>query len=94
VPNSTRGWLYVRGDQSVRIVLHRAAVTIYGPGELCAAHEYKDSMTAMLEHSAFERELVADGWSLELMTTERRSGVERRSSPRGSDRRRDLRLVR
>jgi hypothetical protein len=93
VPNTTRVWLYVRSTQSVRIVLNGPVLTIYGPGDLQTRHEYADSITAMLEHSAFEKDLVADGWSLEQLTTERRSGIERRSTARGADRRRDLRLV-
>jgi hypothetical protein len=39
-----------------------------------------------------EQQLVRDGWSLEQMTTERRSGADRRMAAR-SDRRRDLRLI-
>jgi hypothetical protein len=75
-------------------VLHGGTLAVYGPGDLGSRHEYADSVAAMLEHSALEKDLVADGWSLEQMTTERRSGVERRSTPRATERRRALRLVR
>jgi hypothetical protein len=66
----------------------------YGPGALFRRHECGDVAAATLEHSRMEQELVHDGWSLEQMTTERRSGLERRHATRGSDRRRSLKLVR
>ena len=92
MPNTTRAWLYVRGDQSVRIVVDKGSIAVFGPGAAFRRHELADTMTAMLEHATIEQELVRDGWSLEQMTTERRSGHERRqTAPR--ERRRGLRLV-
>ena len=90
--DTTRAWLYVRGDQSLRIVTMGGSCTVYGPGDLFRQHAYDDVAAAMLEQSRLEQELVRDGWSLERMTTERRSGADRRRSAR-SDRRRGLRLV-
>jgi hypothetical protein len=93
VTHDTRAWLYVRGDQSVRIVMDAGSLAVYGPGELFRSHRYHDDAAATLEHSVIEQQLVRDGWSLERMTTERRSGADRRKSERRSDRRRAVRLI-
>ncbi len=68
------------------------SLAVYGPGTLFRRHSYDDDAAAMLEHSTLEQQLVRDGWSLERMTTERRSGADRRKAGR-SDRRPGLRLV-
>jgi hypothetical protein len=82
----------VRGGRSVRIVVDRGSIAVFGPGDEFRRHEFADTMTAMLEHATIEQQLVSDGWSLEQMTTERRSGADRRqSAPR--ERRRGFRLV-
>ena len=92
MPNTTRAWLYVRGERSVRIVVDKGSIAVFGPGDDFRRHEFADTMTAMLEHASIEQELVREGWSLEQMTTERRSGRDRRQgAPR--ERRRGLRLV-
>jgi hypothetical protein len=93
VPNTTRVWLYVRGDQSVRIVMDEGSLVIYGPGDSLRREAYGDGAAATLEHSKLEQQLVQDGWSLERMSTERRSGADRRRSSRSTDRRQSLRLV-
>jgi hypothetical protein len=93
VASSTTAWLYVRGDQTVRIVMDRGSLAVYGPGDLFRHHSHDDDAVAMLEQSVLEQQLVRDGWSLERMTTERRSGADRRKQVRAHDRRRGLRLV-
>jgi len=90
---TARAWLYVRGNESIRIVVEDGSIDIAGPGAQRRRHECADDCDALLEHSALEQQLVRDGWSLERMITERRSGRERRSNTRGQDRRRGLRLV-
>ena len=85
-------WLYIRGNRSVRIEICDASLLVYGPGDQFRRHDYGDDVTARLEHSSLEQELVRDGWSLERMTMERRSGTDRRARTRGRDRR-GLRLV-
>ena len=90
--HNTRAWLYVRGDQSVRIFMDGGSLAVYGPGELFRSHCCEDDAAATLEHSIIEQQLVRDGWSLERMTTERRSGDEQRKNAR-PDRRRPLRLI-
>lgn len=65
---------------------------VYGPGELFRREQYGDDAAATLRHLTLEQQLVGDGWSLERMTTERRTGSDRRKSVR-TDRRRGLRLI-
>ena len=90
--DTTRAWLYVRGDRSVRVVMERGSLTVHGPGPSFRRHDYDDVAAATLEHSTLEQELVREGWSLEQLTTERRSGRERRGTI-AVERRRGLRLV-
>ena len=93
MPNSTRAWLYVRGTRSIRIVMDKGSLAIHGPGPLVRRQQFPDSVGATLEHTQLEQQLVVEGWSLEQMVTERRSGHDRRAVSRGPDRRNGLRLV-
>jgi hypothetical protein len=68
------------------------SLAVYGPGDLFRHQRYDDDVSATLEHSILEQQLVGDGWSLERMTTERRTGNDRRKTVR-ADRRRGLRLI-
>jgi hypothetical protein len=91
----SRAWLYVRGRESVRIVIDGTGVSVYGPGTHFSHSQFREEMDATLHHAALEEALVLEGFTLERLTTERRSGTDRRASTRGRDRRRPtLRLVR
>ena len=87
-------WLFVRGEQSVRVIRAstpegRARLLVYGPGNTQITHEFQDAVTCTQRESELERELVNDGFTLEQFT-DRRSGLERRTLPRGTaDRRRE-----
>jgi hypothetical protein len=86
-------WLFVRGGESVRVIRAstpegRARLLIYGPGNTQATHEFQDAVTCTERESQLERELVADGFTLEQFS-DRRSGLDRRTVPRGADRRRE-----
>jgi hypothetical protein len=87
-------WLFVRGDESVRVIRAatpegRARLLVYGPGNSQTTHEFQDAVTCTQRESELERELVHSGFTLEQFT-DRRSGTERRTAPRGtSDRRRE-----
>ena len=88
-------WLFVRGGESVRVIRAatpegRARLQVYGPGNTQATHEFQDAVTCTERESELERELVADGFTLEQFT-DRRSGLDRRSIARGgSERRREF----
>lgn len=90
---STKAWLYVRGTESVRVVLEAASLLVYGPGPRFSCSRFPDATGAMLHHAQLQRELLADGFTQESTVTDRRSGGDRRSQSRGSDRRQILRLV-
>ena len=86
-------WLFIRAGESVRVILAatpegRARLLIYGPGNTQATHEFADGIACTQREAEIERELVADGFTLEQFT-DRRSGLDRRSVPRGIERRRD-----
>jgi len=88
-------WLFVRGDESVRVIRAatpegRARLLVYGPGNTHASHEFHDGASCAAREAEMERALVADGFVLEQFT-DRRRGFDRRSLSRPSlvDRRRD-----
>ena len=86
-------WLFVRASESVRLIRAatpegRARLLVYGPGNTQAVHEFQDPAECSTRESEMEQQLVAEGYALEQFT-DRRSGEERRTAPRGSDRRRD-----
>ena len=86
-------WLFVRGNDSVRVIRAatpegRARLLIYGPGNSNTTHEFDNVVSCTTYEAALEKELVADGFTLDQFT-DRRSGMERRSTPRGGERRRE-----
>lgn len=86
-------WLFIRGGESVRVIRAatpegRARLLVYGPGNTHATHEFVDGIACTEREAEIERELVSDGFTLEQFT-DRRSGLDRRSVPRGIERRRD-----
>jgi len=86
-PADTRAWLFVRGSESVRIVIDGTSVGVYGPGGRFSHSRFGEAMDATLHQAAVEQVLVQDGWSLEHFTSERRThaedvvDVERRHAP-------------
>jgi hypothetical protein len=85
-------WLFTRGTKSVRIVRastkSRMFLHVYGPDTQSERKEFDDVLACMRYQSEIERGLVSEGFSLDRFMAERRSGSDRRCSPRGSDRRR------
>ncbi len=86
-------WLFIRDVESVRVIRAatpegRARLLVYGPGNKQATHEFQDGVTCTHMEAELERQLVADGYTLEQFT-DRRGGLDRRSVPRGVERRRD-----
>ena len=87
-------WLFVRGADSVRVIRAatpegRARLLIFGPGNTHTTQEFDNVVACTTYEAALEKELVADGFTLEQFT-DRRTGADRRTAPRGgSDRRRD-----
>jgi len=80
-------WLFTRGAQSVRIV--RAATLngevhlhVHGPGAARQSHVFQDVMECMHYQSDLERRLVAQGFSLERFTSDRRSAPRRPGTQR------------
>src|SRR5262245_59918300 len=74
--SDTRAWLFVRGSESVRIVIDGTSVGVYGPGGRFRHDRFGEAMDATLHQAAVEQSLVLDGWTLEQFTTDRRTNVE------------------
>lgn len=89
---TTRAWLFVRGPESVRIVIDGGEVTVYGPSGRFSHLRFGEELEATLHQAAVEQTLVLDGWTLEQMTTERRSELPP-DAPRPAERPGALRLV-
>jgi CheY-like chemotaxis protein len=81
-------WLYVRGDQSVRLVRdpgkHRVArLLVLGPGSTTAEFFEKNPTDCSTRRSAIERRLLSEGYTkLPLYFGDRRDGGDRRSPRR------------
>src|SRR5262245_12151596 len=73
--DDTRAWLFVRGAESVRIVIDGTSVGVYGPGTSFSHSRFGEAMDATLHQAAVERSLVMDGWTLEQFTTDRRTSA-------------------
>jgi hypothetical protein len=86
-------WLFTRDQDSIYIQLERPGdgwrLVLHGPGEAWKAYDFSDTEALITFHESFERDLVAAGFHLQAVA-ERRSGDDRRSSPRTAarDRRR------
>jgi DNA-binding response OmpR family regulator len=87
-PHQT-AWLFSRGDQSVRIVRvvekgRPFRLLVYGPGRSEAIFEDDDVIGITGRQAAIERTLIAEGYQqVQLFLAERRSGDDRRGTPRG-----------
>lgn len=90
-PETTRAWLFVKGPQSIRIVVEGPSLAVYGPGRRVSHSQFGEEMDATLQQAAVERSLVRQGWTLEQLTTERRGSDA--SAPPPIERRRTFRLV-
>jgi hypothetical protein len=89
-----RAWLFVRGPETIRIVIDGTSVAVYGPGIGVDPRTFGDDMDATLYQAELERALVVNGWTLEQLTTERRSHQPDIPAPRPHERRLStLRLV-
>jgi hypothetical protein len=88
---TTRAWLYVRGPESVRILIDGTSVDVHGPGNRVSRSTFSEEMDATLHQADLEQALVLGGWTLEQLTTERRAGGPQAAPDRPE--RRNLRLV-
>lgn len=91
-----RAWLFVRGEESVRVVREsggegRLQLAVLGPGTARAVFYDTDALGCAIRQTAIERTLLAEGYEkLPLFFADRRSGSDRRLIPRAAppDRRR------
>jgi hypothetical protein len=86
-------WLFAHGSDSVRMIRAatpegHARLLVYGPGNTQDVYEFQDAAACSAHESAIEQRLVAEGFTLDQFT-DRRDGEERRTAPRGPDRRRE-----
>jgi hypothetical protein len=92
-------WLFTRGSESVRIIRVGMAtggqyLLVNGPGTEMNVHHTEDAMECVRHQSELERRLVGKGFRLERFASgDRRRCSDRRTSPRGPDRRAPLARV-
>ena len=85
-------WLFTRDSDSIRVerisLLRRGLrLIVSGPGSARNMQEFDDESECTSHQSMFERRLRALGFHLESFSDRRRHG-DRRSVPRGPERRR------
>jgi len=66
---------------------------VYGPGALVRHRTFGEAMDATLHQADVEQALVLDGWTLEQLTTERRSAGRETSTSTRPERISTLRIV-
>lgn len=85
--------LFTRGTESIRLIRITRAdgparLLVHGPGSARATHVHENAIQCLWFQTDIERGLVAQGYQLvRAAAAERRSGRERRTSVRGTDRR-------
>lgn len=81
-------WLFVRGPESIRVVRPAAMVlNINGPGRARSERKFDGEAEVQAYQMKLAEEFSAAGFVLVGENHDRRSGTERRSMPRGIDRR-------
>jgi hypothetical protein len=91
--NDTTAWVYVRAHETVTIVKRGAEVAVYGPGPDFSHSRFVDVLDALVHQSQLEDALVRAGWTLERLTTERRSAPLRPAARQDAGPSERLRLV-
>jgi hypothetical protein len=84
-------WLFVKGDQSIRVVrpLATTALSVSGPGRARAQYAFDGEAAVQAYQMELAEQFSAAGWILIGENHDRRSGRDRRQSARGTkDRRR------
>lgn len=85
----TSGWLYTRGQQSVRFVreetAHRCRLSLYGPETESVTHDFENVAACMNRQAEIEQGLLAAGYQLAQSASDRR---HEHGSWQGSDHRR------
>jgi hypothetical protein len=82
---SPASWLFVRGRESIRVVLSDEwMLLVSGPGSKRWSYTFKSDEERTEFQRSLEGRLRVQGWVLEGYETERRLGGERRVRRRGA----------
>ena len=75
-PLPLEAWLFVHGEDSIRIVKHPTGTTlrVYGPGLLQESHEFKSTVSHDAFRQSYEERLLRSGWVL-LNVSDRRTSA-------------------
>jgi hypothetical protein len=73
-------WLYLRGDDAVRIVVQGPSITVHGPGMRVRRACFPDDLDAALYQASVEQALVAGGWLLDQRCDHRDAAIPALSS--------------
>jgi CheY-like chemotaxis protein len=76
-------WLFVRGDESVRIARRgELELTVWSPGGKRNAYRFRSDLELSMFQADCEQRLVYTGFTFEAFRDERRRGTDRRGSDR------------
>lgn len=88
---SPRSWLFVRANESVRVVRYgygMVVISVEGPGPAKTLHGFEDQCRAQEFLVSLQEKLQADFWTFRGADVDRRIGRDRRATPRTSAERR------
>ena len=77
-------WLFVKGDQSVRVVRPPAVtvLNVSGPGHARARYSFNEETAMQAYQIELAEQFSTAGWVLVGENVDRRSGLERRTAAR------------
>jgi hypothetical protein len=87
-------WLFVRGDDTIRVKLSSSGLTVAVSGPRYEARLFRFADTATSDEflRLYEQHLISDGWGLQGFV-ERRSTHGTAAFPKGLDRRRSIEVT-
>jgi hypothetical protein len=91
---SLASWLFIRGSESIWIERPFGfTLIIAGPGSRSEQRDFRDDKELDAFQVALAERLAAEGWFLWAHDVDRRSGTDRRGTPRSTSDRRRLATV-
>jgi hypothetical protein len=74
--NGKEGRLFVRGDESVRIITQNRTLSlnVFGPGRVQKIHEFSSTAALAEFLDSFEQQMLSNGWMLSDVSDRRKVG--------------------
>ena len=72
--HSPRAWLFVRGEESIRLTTSpTGTLLIFGPGDAQQSFDFTEATTLTQFLESYQQRLLDDGWVLAIVAERRRA---------------------